>query len=452
MNIFFQENQKMLKPLSRRTESFLDHRTRSSQGSSRPGRISTSNPGKRVHLNSSRPSHLITPSNKDSFTPMTIGTNFPIQPSTVRNSRPLTAHIPNKQRVSSTKSKDKNRIIFNMAEEQKQIIFGPMVKKLYTPLNFRASVLSTRIIEKPITSERSPSNISNYLIGKEIGKGAYAIVRYAIHKATNRKVAIKIYDKSKFQDSNRLRNVHREIEILKKLNHSNVLKMYEAIETEMHLYLVLELVNGMSLNEYVKKHVERRLSENDACRIFYQIMLALEYCHGNDVAHRDIKFDNVLLDHSNNVKLIDFGFSTCMPKNQKTKTFCGTPSYMAPEIIKKNEYHGPPVDIWACGVVLYGMLCGYFPFKSHSDKECYKKILTGIVYIPSFVSFEPKELIEKILVLDPEKRPTAKEILSNPWLKRLRTMNFLADSSISSNTDIELNHSDSIFNQLVKNI
>jgi MAP/microtubule affinity-regulating kinase len=289
------------------------------------------------------------------------------------------------------------------------------------------------------------------MLGKEIGKGAYAVVRYAIHKASNRKVAIKIYDKTKFQDSSRLRNAHREIQILNKLNHSNILKMYEAIETDEFLYLILELINGLSLNDYVKKHSERRLPESDACRIFYQIILALEYCHANDVSHRDIKFDNVLLDHCNNVKIIDFGFSTWMPKDQRTKTFCGTPSYMAPEIILKSEYLGPPVDIWACGVVLFGMLCGYFPFKSHSDKECYKKILSGLVYIPSFVSSEPKELIEKILVHDPEQRLTAKEILTNPWFKKLGNLNLNSEvSHYTTNPETEFTQGDSAISHLVK--
>ena len=141
---------------------------------------------------------------------------------------------------------------------------------------------------------------------------------------------------------------------MQQLNHSNILKLYEFIETEEFLYLILEYISGCSLQEYIKKKPERRLDEADACRIFFQIVQALEYCHSKNVAHRDIKLENILLDSVNNIKLIDFGFSTNYPTGQKTKTFCGTPSYMAPEIVSRIEYSGPPVDIWACGVLLFG--------------------------------------------------------------------------------------------------
>lgn len=432
-------------------ETFLDIRPRISQNSSRPVRVFSYNPGRKIKLHSSKPINSEAVSARDHSQPALMNRNFPAQPQTARSSRPFTAHNSNNQRVSSTRSKDRKRFKINLPEEQKQALFGPMVKKLYTPLNLRGSVLTTRLFAEPLATERPITGIQNYMLGKEIGKGAYAVVRYAIHKASNRKVAIKIYDKTKFQDSSRLRNAHREIQILNKLNHSNILKMYEAIETDEFLYLILELINGLSLNDYVKKHPERKLSESDACRIFYQIILALEYCHANDVSHRDIKFDNVLLDHCNNVKIIDFGFSTCMPKDQRTKTFCGTPSYMAPEIILKSEYLGPPVDIWACGVVLFGMLCGYFPFKSHSDKECYKKILSGLVYIPSFVSSEPKELIEKILVANPDQRLTAKEILSNPWFKKLGNLSLNSEvSHYTTNAETEFTQGDSAISYLVK--
>lgn len=448
MNAVIQESKIIFKPMPQKTESFLGHRIRTSQAPTRQNRFFSSNPGQGIQLTPSRPEFKAMLSGKEHITPTNLGSNFPIQPSSAQINRPFTANNSNKQRVFSTKTYGKPRLIIN-TEDDKPGSFGLMVKKLYTPLNQKTSLLSARSIAEPLFTERSSNKIQNYFLGKEIGKGAYAVVKYAIHRASNRKVAIKIYDKAKFQDSSRLRNAQREIQILKKLNHSNVLKMYEAIETEEHLYLVLELISGFSLNDYVKKFPERRLAESDACKIFYQIIQALEYCHNNEVTHRDIKFDNVLLDHSNNIKLIDFGFSTCMDKSLKTKIFCGTPSYMAPEIIKKEEYFGPPVDIWACGVVLFGMLCGYFPFKSYSDKECYKKILEGVVKIPIFVSPEPRELIEKILVLNPEKRPTAKEILANNWFKKLGTTNFLMESCNCPSYETEIGSGDSVFTQLV---
>ncbi|OMJ70598.1 hypothetical protein SteCoe_31369 [Stentor coeruleus] len=448
MNAVIQESKIVFRPMPQRTESFLGQKIRTSQAPSRPGRFFSSNPGQGIQLTPSRPEFKAMISGKDYLTPTNHGLNFPIQTPSAQINRPFTANNSNRQRMFSTKTYGKPRLIIN-TEDDKPGSFGLMVKKLYTPLNQKISMLSARSIAEPLVSERSPNRIQSYLLGKEIGKGAYAVVKYAIHRSSNRKVAIKIYEKAKFQDSSRLRNAQREIQILKKLNHSNVLKMYEAIDTEDHLYLVLELITGLSLNDYVKKFPERRLAESDACKIFYQILQALEYCHNNDVTHRDIKFDNVLLDYSNNVKLIDFGFSTRMAKDMKTKIFCGTPSYMAPEIIKKEEYFGPPVDIWACGVVLFGMLCGYFPFKSYSDKECYKKILEGVVKIPSFVSSDARELIEKILVLDPQKRLTAKEILANPWFKKLGNTSFFMESGNYPSSETEIG-GDSVFSQLKK--
>lgn len=329
---------------------------------------------------------------------------------TTKASRPLTANNSNNQKLSG-KSMEKFRLTQNMPEEQKQSFFGPVVKKLY--------VKPPTTVAKPpeVQSTERNSSINNYIIGKDIGKGAYAVVKLAIHKATGQKFAVKIYDKKKFSEHSRMRNAYREIQILQNLSHPNIIKLHETHDDPDNLYLVLDYVQGCSLNEYVKKHSERRLSDQESCRIFYQIVSAVFYCHSHSISHRDIKFDNILLDCNNNVKLIDFGFST----NTLTpsKVFCGTPSYMAPEIIQKVEYVGQPVDIWACGIVLFGMICGYFPFKSQNDKECYKKILTGIVYIPNFVSKGPRDVMEKILKINPDQRISARDLLDCEWFKEM---------------------------------
>jgi tRNA A-37 threonylcarbamoyl transferase component Bud32 len=437
MNALVHDSQIVIKSSARRTESFFDTKPRLTQN---PGRVRvfSYNISKRVQSNHLKGTDL----NLTKETPSNIKKSS--LNVTYKDSRPLTANNSNKQRLTTAKSNQKYKLTLNLPEEQKQKFFGPMVKKLYTPLNFKGSLLSSKFIAEPL-SERQNGVINNYLIGKDIGKGAYAIVKYAIHKPTNRKVAIKIYDKTKFVDPNRLKNAKREIQILQKLNHSNVLKLYEAIETEEFMYLVLEFINGCSLQDYVKKKVDRRLDEQEACRLFMQLIQALDYCHSNDVAHRDIKFENILLDHLNNLKLIDFGFSTNFPADQKIKIFCGTPSYMAPEIVNRQEYSGPPVDIWASGVVLFGLLCGYFPFKSQTDKECYKKIQSGIVLVPNFVSDHARSLIESILEIDPLKRLNAKQILASPWFK------ILSNTEANQSLTIEFNTSadEVIFSQLV---
>ena len=129
--------------------------------------------------------------------------------------------------------------------------------------------------------------------------------------------------------------------------------------------------------------------------------------HGKSIAHRDIKLENILLDKDNKVKIIDFGFSTCMPSDRKAKMFCGTPSYMAPEIVQRKEFCGEPADVWACGVLLYALLSGAFPFKGGNDKELYYRIGKGVTVIPSTVPTQAKRLIQRMLQVEPTKRPTA---------------------------------------------
>lgn len=161
------------------------------------------------------------------------------------------------------------------------------------------------------------------------------------------------------------------------MNHPNIVKIFEAFETENHVYLVMEYVGGGSLHSYLKEKPHRRLEEEDAKFIFKQILTALHYCHRKSIAHRDIKLENILLDENKQVKLIDFGFSTCIPNDKKIKMFCGTPSYMAPEIVAKEEYAGPPADMWASGVLLYALMNGCFPFRGSTDKELYRRIQRG---------------------------------------------------------------------------
>jgi serine/threonine protein kinase len=162
------------------------------------------------------------------------------------------------------------------------------------------------------------------------------------------------------------------------------------------------------------------LPEEEAKRVFKQCVEGIRYCHTRAITHRDIKLENLLLDDEKNVKVIDFGFSTCIPNDKKVKIFCGTPSYMAPEIVNKTEYCGPPADIWALGVLLFTILCGQFPYRGQTDQELYTKISNSDYKIPSDVyhtlSQEAIDLIASLFSTQAEKRPTAKELLQLPWL------------------------------------
>ncbi|TNV74080.1 hypothetical protein FGO68_gene9822 [Halteria grandinella] len=281
-------------------------------------------------------------------------------------------------------------------------------------------------------SDSSDGNVklSRYILGKQIGQGAYAVVRVATNKSDNKKYAIKVYDKSKLTDSNRQRSVRREIKLLQKMNHPNIVKIYEAFETDEYVYLVMEYVGGGSLHSYLREKQNRRLEESDAKRIFKQILTALHYCHRKSIAHRDIKLENILLDDSGTVKLIDFGFSTCIPNDKKIKMFCGTPSYMGPEIVAKEDYAGPPADIWASAVLLYALLNGCFPFRGATDKELYRRIQRGTFELHNqSVSDQFVMLLKRMLNIVADERPSAEEVLKDPWFTGNQVTNTLAQKA-----------------------
>ncbi|KAL4478063.1 hypothetical protein ABPG72_013502 [Tetrahymena utriculariae] len=267
-----------------------------------------------------------------------------------------------------------------------------------------------------------------------IGKGSYAVVKLAKDTHTDKSVAIKMYDKYKLIDPQKRNNVKREIAILNKLDHSNIIKLYQTIDTRSSVNLVMEYISSQSLRQiqyfqlrylqiinkirqFMKAQEGRQLDERYARVIFKQLVSAVQYCHEWEVIHRDIKLENVMLDINNNhqIKLIDFGFAIRIPSDKKLNIFCGTPSYMSPEITKKREYFGKPADVWSLGVVLYALVCGRFPFKGKDDNDLFRKIQSGDFKIPGNISQSATRLINKLLKLNPEERPTAKEILSDRW-------------------------------------
>jgi len=183
------------------------------------------------------------------------------------------------------------------------------------------------------------------------------------------------------------------------MHHENIVCLYDAIDTQRQLYLIMENVEGQCLQQIMKYKQNRRFSTEAECaRNFVQLMSAIEYMHSMDISHRDIKLENILIEQkSGKLKLIDFGFS-CLSK-EKLRIFCGTPSYMSPEIVSKREYYGGPSDIWACGVLLFSLICGTFPFKSvTTEKDLFRKILRGLFTISTGnsqdISAELKDLIK----------------------------------------------------------
>lgn len=172
----------------------------------------------------------------------------------------------------------------------------------------------------------------------------------------------------------------------------------------------MELVNGISLLSYLKSMPERRATQENAAYIFKQLTQAVEYCHSKSICHRDIKLENIIIDDSLNLKLIDFGFAAVVSKSKYLNFFCGTPSYMPPEIVQKKEYLGFNADVWCLGILLYTLLCGSFPFRGINEKELYVKISKGEYYKPSYLSLNEIDVLNSILKVKPEERPTCEEV------------------------------------------
>lgn len=203
---------------------------------------------------------------------------------------------------------------------------------------------------------------------------------------------------------------------MKKIRHSCVIRLLEVFESPKHFLMVMEFAGGGDLLQYVKKR--KRLDEETARAIFKQVVYGLGHCHCRSVLHRDIKLDNILLDGEGGIKLCDFGVSRIVKKNQVIKEQCGTPAYLAPEIIVDEGYEGYYADTWSLGVLLYAMLQGTVPFKANNIADLHKLILKGTFDFPvSSISQDAKDLLKKMLVLTPEKRLPLPEILNHPWVK-----------------------------------
>ncbi|KAM0824043.1 hypothetical protein ACQ4PT_070470 [Festuca glaucescens] len=257
--------------------------------------------------------------------------------------------------------------------------------------------------------------LKNYRIGKTLGIGSFGKVKIAEHIKTGHKVAIKILNRRKIKNMEMEEKVKREIKILRLFMHPHIIRLYEVIEGPADIYVVMEYVKSGELFDYI---VEKgRLQEEEARRFFQQIISGVQYCHRNMVVHRDLKPENLLLDNNCDVKIADFGLSNVMRDGHFLKTSCGSPNYAAPEVISGKLYAGPEVDVWSCGVILYALLCGTLPFDDENIPNLFKKIKGGIYTLPSHLSGPARDLIPRMLVVDPMKRITIREIREHPWFE-----------------------------------
>ncbi|CAC5383789.1 MARK [Mytilus coruscus] len=267
-----------------------------------------------------------------------------------------------------------------------------------------------------ITSSRARSDephIGKYRLIKTIGKGNFAKVKLAKHVPTGREVAIKIIDKTQLNPSS-LQKLFREVRIMKMLDHPNIVKLFEVIQTEKTLYLVMEYASGGEVFDYLVAH--GRMKEKEARSKFRQIVSAVQYCHQKHIVHRDLKAENLLLDGDMNIKIADFGFSNEFVPGNKLDTFCGSPPYAAPELFQGKKYDGPEVDVWSLGVILYTLVSGSLPFDGQNLKELRERVLRGKYRIPFYMSTDCENLLKKFLVLNPTKRASLENIMRDKWM------------------------------------
>ena len=240
-------------------------------------------------------------------------------------------------------------------------------------------------------------------------------MKLATHCITGHKVAVKILNKAKIKQLGMEEKVQREINILHLCTHPHIIRLYEVIDTPTDIFLVNEYVSGGELFDYIVS--KGRLSADEARNFFHQIVSGVEYCHFQKIVHRDLKPENLLLDSNLNIKIADFGLSNIMRDGDFLRTSCGSPNYAAPEVISGHLYAGPEVDVWSCGVILYALLCGSLPFDDESIPNLFKKIKSGMYSLPSHLSQLARNLIPRMLEVDPMKRITIPEIRLHPWFQ-----------------------------------
>ncbi|CAD5213971.1 unnamed protein product [Bursaphelenchus okinawaensis] len=267
---------------------------------------------------------------------------------------------------------------------------------------------------EPTPKPSTPPRIGPYDVEKTIGKGNHAVVKKARHKVTKTEVAIKIIDKRRLDPEN-VKKIEREVKVLQRIKHPNIIKLYQVIDTPSILYLITEYAPNGEIYDMV--HNNKRLSEDEARHKFWQIISAVEYLHKNGIVHRDLKAENLLLDSNHDIKLADFGFSNFYEKENTLDTFCGSPPYAAPEIFEGKRYTGPEIDVWSLGVVLYVLVSGVLPFEGINLQALRDRVLSGRIRIPFFMSTECEQLIRRMLTINPAKRPTLEQIKRHRWMK-----------------------------------
>ncbi|XP_066329460.1 CBL-interacting protein kinase 26-like [Miscanthus floridulus] len=266
--------------------------------------------------------------------------------------------------------------------------------------------------------ERRTILMDRYEIGRQLGQGNFAKVYFARNLTDGQSVAIKMIDKDKITRVGLIVQIKREISIMRLVKHPNVLQLFEVMASKSKIYFVLEYAKGGELFNKISKG---KFSEDVARRYFHQLISAVDYCHSRGVYHRDLKPENLLLDENENLKVSDFGLSALAESKRHDgllHTTCGTPAYVAPEVLSRRGYDGTKADIWSCGVILFVLVAGYLPFHDPNLIEMYRKISKAEYRCPRSFSGELKDLLFRMLDPDPSTRISISRIKRSTWYRR----------------------------------
>eukprot|EP00435_Cladocopium_sp_Y103_P034265 s2142_g8.t2 len=261
----------------------------------------------------------------------------------------------------------------------------------------------------PPSDSELPKSVRDYVLGGTLATGGYGRVVLATHSATGEKAAVKVMMKSEKNET--------EVAILKQVQIPHIVRCLEFVQLQDYDFLVMEFASGGDMFDYLsgKGHIK----EPEACHFFHQLMAGVEQVHSMDVVHRDIKLENLLLDGRRNVKIADFGCSTRFRRGQTFTERCGTLNYVAPEMIAGDGYVPPQCDLWSCGVALFLLLCGNFPFEEARKRALFRKILMADYKTPKYISESAADLIANLLKTDPELRFDVPAVRAHTWYRQI---------------------------------